>query len=359
MNYSQRLNVGRRLYAMRDVLPESLRAAFDAYLQGWREAELARLIEEISAAKEVIWKLPFKAKLAAGLLSEWSHDQVEQSEKNRDAKCVKRLKSAADRILGAYGPLLRPDYEQALRNTFSEPQGHTYCYACYHSPEDWVQRLNELNVQGAFNVKNIKGYTGTAQGLVRYNVTTLHHPGVRRIDFPHDANDSTLVHEMLHWCCNEDFLQGFLAGMRSQQQVEDVNEGITEYLARQIMGPAGGGYAGLIEKVTTVIGRDTDFRDEIYSAYFLGTNAANVAARLASELEEETRLAVQAARLGELRSAWAAAVGRGQTNPTTARDWAKNRLQNAVTIGQLTFGEVSSVVSNQLWANFLQPLCAP
>jgi hypothetical protein len=361
MNYTQRVHAGNNLRAMIGHLPEKLRNAFVSYIRNWRLGKLTKLTDELSVAKEGIPKLSPNGQLAVKILAEWASDQEEQSRKNRDPKYVKQLQLAADRILRAYGDRLHPDYAKALRRTFHEPRGHTHCFACYHTREDWAQRLYELGVPESQRATTY-AHTGPARGFVRYNVTSFHPPEARRIDFPFDVTDSTVVHEMLHWCCHEDFRWGSFWRNMLQADTDTVNEGITEYLTRKIMGDTDGGYKNMMDYVNAALERNRDLLAAIYPAYFKGTNAADVVMRVKRDIDtavsrfSDYRLGVLAERWKQLREANILDPTKPEVSANRIRQLKSDVRHHKITYDELTY--VMNGPSAGPWVSFLQDVCS-
>jgi hypothetical protein len=365
MNYSQWRAAGNQIYAMWPFLPRRVMGAFRSYLQSWREDRLRDLVAAIPANRDDFARRSSPQKLVLYCLTEWCAAQHEQLVKDEEAQCPAYLKSASSRILKAYGDLLDPDYCYALRYTFYEPREHIYCYACYHTEEDWAQRLYELGITGQSNVDDTKGYTGAVHGPIRYNVKCLHPPEVRRIEFPHDANESTVVHEMLHWCCHEEFSQGKFWQAMPKDDVTDVREGITEYLARKAIGDAGGGYVSLMKRVNAVLDGDDEFQGKLFAAYFRGIDAKDVVGRFARALKGESDLRGKRESLRELERLWNLLYKRGWLNAESTETPEKKKereegtrkicatMRIHVEAGNLTRGEILSVVKDGAWANFL------
>lgn len=238
--------------------------------------------------------------------------EKERLQKLDNVATERRLREAALLIVNKFNADIHEHYLGALRKTFvSPPEGHTYCYRRF-SDNGWKSHLLKVYKVDGSDIGSHKGVTPTiaAQELNRFpNFPKENFPPYDRlICFP--VNSTTLhnlVHEMLHWCCHEQFRVGERCKGVKAEDFEFCRESITEYLARLAL-PAGsqdaqGGYQHYMSKIEYIISEGDGHvpLDDVKKAYFKGEKVGNLLERMIrckdSELNEEQK---QAGRIAAL-----------------------------------------------------------
>lgn len=219
----------------------------------------------------------------------WSLDQGgKEREQNRVS--YERARPAAQTVFDRYGEAMPEDYRNALRITFLDKTAADHFYCVRYYPKDFHPHIDkvapELRNRGISN-QAVNGYTPTKAPTEEdgKNVSGIHPPVNRRIEFYEGTNPHTMVHEMLHWICHEKFRTHASGGYSDY-----VREGLTESLARHALNEFdNGGYQDYFPAALDAINGNKPSWAAVYGAYFRGEDIEPTARMFLASREERMR----------------------------------------------------------------------
>ena len=251
-------------------------------LDEWKAAKDKSEGNQIWRTAQGADKTPFE-QLDAFVQSERAANGPRQAEEYPDQTA--RRGGAAD-VLKAFSAYMPDFYSQTLNATFIKPpMNHVYCYHYYDVDKDWGQHLGTCQLPKGIQPQQVNGYCPTlGPGADRTNMR----PGDtrrtnRRVEFTKQANHHTLVHEMLHWSCHENFRQATITRslFTDPAQLTLVLEGTTEYLARYALKEWDrGGYENFMPGVIATVNGGHPAVPDLCKAYFQGSDLKTGADRV-------------------------------------------------------------------------------
>ena len=201
---------------------------------------------------------------------------------------IPALQAAAKSVYDAYQSWMPDAYRSALETTFVAPPDHVYCYKRYETKPEWEDHLRKGTATGHDITKGdtVEASTRTLTwGIekvedefvrVSRNLKAYDAPGNRRIEFHDYNNHHTLVHEMLHWVCHEQFRLGSMK-QEFGEDFEYVQEGFTEWLARNALNEwTTGGYWRIMGDVIDAVKAGHPSADDLKRAYFQGQDVKSI-----------------------------------------------------------------------------------
>jgi hypothetical protein len=317
-------------------------AALDASVTAWKAKQGASwATSPPNASKQ--WERKQRDARPVDELGDWIAKRKRMFESDKQ-EAIPALKLAANEVLRAYETEMSTEYRDAVRLNFGDVASPVYCYKRYGSDPDWHRHVNKARPGSRHDIADgdlVTGVTptlfqssphegeGDQPGLVSRNLRGSGPPFNRRIEF-RAIEHHTLVHEMLHWCCHENFRLGASYG-KLGPHFELALEGLTEWLARDALKWPGGSqaYMRIIFDVRDSIDAGHPRKDAVKAAYFRGEDVAAVCKDLIGfvndglpKLRADSR---QASELGLVVDA----MSFSRKKPTGANEDFKKRVRSA------------------------------
>lgn len=267
-------------------------------------------------------------------LREW----IDRRRKEESDSSFGHVQAAAVLVSRKYGAYMPNEYLEALRTVFIEAgNGVRRCYKYYSDKALFEKHIR--TIEPTAPVEIVQHADGIAPTLSMTDVSTRNLAGEtapfnRRIEFRDPIKQHTLVHEMLHWSCHENFR---LATLKQQL----AKEGMTEWLAREVTGVSLGGWAEHHDNVRAAVrgGADTN---KLLAAYFKGEDADTIedylksfiaAGKKTGRLNELAQLATVAnlstkAPSDELRKNWRSQIKAAFDTDDECRTWVEQKVTN-------------------------------
>ena len=280
--------VDRALLAFNKSGLKSDLIALEQSLNAWKQTkddwtESVRNESQSSARKDAYVK-PVNA------LTDWIAKRRRMFESDK-SEAIPALQRAARVVMEKYGPLLEEAYRGALNENFVAQAEHVYCFKRYESDGDWTRHVQETRAGQDHDLQEgdiVNGVTPTifprverVGGQYVWAAENLKGaappaPYNRRIEF-REIRHHTLVHEMLHWCCHEQFRLGSSRSALGEH-FEYVLEGLTEWLTRNALDEwESGGYERIMGAVRAAVEAGHPHPATMIAAYFRGEQVTSMA----------------------------------------------------------------------------------
>lgn len=344
------------------VRSQELKAVDDALLRfnqtGLKE-DLLRLSGKLAPWKSAPASAPASIAEAIAELSTWIDKRQRMFDEDQ-SQTIPLLRDAALKVIDAYGGLMPEHYRAALQGNFIANGEHVYCYKRYETSQEWKKHCDKLTAsRGISETDVLSAATPTIspatmciedqEYAASRNLKNSTPPYDRRIEF-HAINLHTAVHEMLHWCCHEDFRK--MAPGGRQDKEFHVLEGLTEWLACKALGEWGtDSYRRIMGAVRRCVEAGHPTFDSMVAAYFKGTNVKGVAEDMLAYVKED--LAGVEGRQNEIeRDQCVAAMTRSRKNPATAGEPFQERVKKAFA-GVSQTAARSKLAQYAAWVDFL------
>lgn len=207
----------------------------------------------------------------------WSQN-YQRKEVVQNSEAFDRVRPAAQVVLDIYGKYMPDDYRQAVQTTFLDKTKSDHFHCVRYYAQDFSSHIDKVapELKEKYSPRDIKGYTPTRDDASEEdskNVANIVPPYNRRIEFFNETNPHTMVHEVLHWVCHEQFRIDSDGG-----RSDYVREGFTESLARRALNePAVGGYEDYFPYALDAINSNKPAWSNVFAAYFKGENIQNAA----------------------------------------------------------------------------------
>ncbi len=302
------------------------------------EYKLARTDETLGklehAAHELETKLkkPVEPSTLAKLkeLNEW----IETRKKEENDNTFKHLQTAAAAILEQYHAYFPEHYLIAIKAVFINPdKGVRRCYKYFSDKGKWENHIRKLEPDADDSmIQHADGVTPTftLTSTSTKNLVNDQAPYNRRVEFRDPIKHHTLVHELLHWSCHEQFRLDTL-------HYPIAKEGITEWLARQITKVTLAGWEEKYREVETAIYGGAD-KAVLFKAYFMGEKTDSVVSYLIDfrrkgekkkKLQSLNQLLFVAGRKApspQLKGTWGEQVQKAFDDFGECKSWAEENI---------------------------------